>query len=191
MNGLDYQHLLHFWMVAREGGLVPAGERLRPSHPTLDVVIADTPVPPSSSMRGHGHQLGSCGVGLFAVAKLAAAHRATFPRSLDGAPFLLPAESLGPRRALDAWFDRHGIRPHVVAESEDSALMKVCGADGVGIFPAHEAVRRDVEGRYGVVRLGVVEGVVERFYAISVDRRLKHPAVLAISRAAHEEVLAP
>jgi LysR family transcriptional activator of nhaA len=156
----------------------------------LDIVIADSPVPSGSVIRAHNHLLGECGVCLFATASLAAAYRAGFPGSLDGAPLLLPAEGLTLRRSLNQWFEARGIRPRIVAEFEDSALMKVFGADGVGIFPAPAAVERDVSAQYGALNLGQAEGVVERFYAISVERRLKNPAVIAISRAAQQEVFA-
>lgn len=300
MDTLNYKHLLYFWVVAREGGLVPAGKVLRLSHPTLsaqihaleaqlgeklftragrklaltevgrialryadeifglgrelvdavqgrgggkplrldvgavdelpklmvrrllqpalglsepvrlachegsleqlladlsrhalDVVLADSPVPPGAAVRAHHHLLGECGVCWFAAPPLARALRKGFPASLEGAPFLLPAESVTLRRSLDQWFARRGLRPRVAAEFQDTALLEVFGADGVGVFAAPAAVERDLEARYGVERLGAADGVSERFYAISVERRLEHPAVVAISRAAHEEVFAP
>jgi LysR family transcriptional regulator, transcriptional activator of nhaA len=297
MNPLNYHHLLYFWVVAREGGLVPAARSLHLSHPTLsaqvhalehrlgeklfskigrklvltevgqvtfryadeifglgqelldtiqgkstgkpvrlevgivdvlpkllvsrllrpalalpqpvrlvchegefnkllgdlaqhtlDIVVADSPVPSGSAIRAHTHVLGESGVALFAAPALARSHRRGFPRSLDGAPVLLPTGNLTLRRSLDQWFDRHGIRPHVVAECEDSALLKVFGADGLGIFPASESVASDVVSHYDVERLGNVDGVTERFYAISVERRIKNAAVLAISTAAQQEL---
>jgi len=103
---------------------------------------------------------------------------------------LLPAESLSVRRSLNQWFDRHGVRPRIVAEFEDSALLKAFGADGLGLFPAPVVVAKEVEAQHEAQLLGVAEGVVERFYAISVERRLVNPAVLAITRAAHEDLFA-
>jgi LysR family transcriptional activator of nhaA len=300
MNWLNYQHLFYFWVVAKEGGLVPAGKVLRLSHPTLsaqihaledrlgeklfsrlgrkrvltdagqlalryaeeifglgnelvdavrgrtsgrlrrldvgivdvlpkllvrsllqpalglaepvrlvchegrfdrllanlaehtlDIVLADSPVPSGSAVRAHNHLLGECGVGLFATPSLARAYGAGFPASLDGAPFLLPAEGLTLRRSLNLWLDRHHIAPRVIAEFEDSALLKVFGGDGVGVFPAALAVADDLEARYGVEPLGPAEGISERVYAISAERRLVHPAVLAIVHAARREILAP
>jgi LysR family transcriptional regulator, transcriptional activator of nhaA len=157
----------------------------------LDIVIADSPVPSGSAVRAHHHLLGESAVGLFAAGALAKAYRTDFPACLDGAPMLLPTETLTLRRSLNAWFDRHHIRPRIVAEFDDSALLKVFGADGVGVFPAPDAVADEIEGAYQSERLGRAEGVVERFYAISAERRIKHPAVMAITEAAQNEVFKP
>lgn len=298
MEWVNYHHLLYFWVVAREGGLVPAGKVLRLSHPTLsaqihalegqlgeklftkvgrkleltemggvvyryaeeifslgremvdtvkgratgkplrlnvgvsdvvpklvvrrllepalrmdqpvrlvcyedsyeklladlalhtlDIVISDAPVPPRSGVRAFNHLLGECGVSFFGTKALAAAYRRGFPRSLDGAPFLLPLEQLTLRRALNQWFDANGIKPRVVAEFEDSALLKVFGADGIGVFPSASAVEGEVAAQYGVELIGRAETVRERFYAISIERRLKNPAVVAISNAARQLLL--
>jgi LysR family transcriptional activator of nhaA len=295
MDWLNYHHLLYFWTVAREGGLVPAGKVLHLSHPTLsaqiraleerlgeqlfsragrklaltemgrvvfryadeiftlgremvdavkdrttgqplrldvgvvdavpklvvrrllepalalpepvrlvcregayerllgdlsmhalDVVLSDTPVPPGSSLRAFTHLLGESGVSLFARKPLAARHRRGFPGSLRGAPMLLPMEHLAMRRALNPWLDRQGIRPRVVAEFEDSALLEAFGADGAGIFPAPTVVEAQVIARYGVRLVGRLDEVRVRYYAISVERRLKHPAVVAVSDAARQ-----
>jgi LysR family transcriptional activator of nhaA len=150
----------------------------------LDVVISDAPVGPNVRVRAFHHLLVECGVVLFASTKLAAAHRRRFPRSLDGAPFVLPAETTALRRSLESWFESSGIRPRVIAEFEDSALLKVFGEAGHGIFPVPEVIADEVR-RSGAVRMiGHVDGVRERFYAITVERRLKHPAVIAIGEAA-------
>ena len=151
---------------------------------TLDIVISDAPIPPGSNVRAFNHLLGESGVSLFGTKSLVARYQRGFPKSLDGAPFLLPLENLTLRRAFNQWFDRHAIKPRVVAEFEDSALLKVFGGDGVGLFPAPTVVEREVLAQYGVVLLGRVDEVYERFYAISVERRLKNPAVVAISDAA-------
>jgi len=299
MEWLNYHHLLYFWTVAREGGLVPAGNVLRLSHSTisaqihaledqlgeklfakvgrrltltdtgkvvyryadeifglgremvdtvrgratgkplrldvgvvdvvpklvvrrlvepalrleepvhlvchedkyeklladlslhtLDIVIADAPVPTGSSIRAFTHLLGQCGVTFCGTPSLVATYRRGFPRSLDGAPMLLPLENLTLRRSLNQWFDRHGIRPRVVAEFQDRALLKVFGADGLGIFPVPTAVEKEVMAQYGVRRLGRTGEIRERFYAISVARRLKNPAVVAISDAARQRLFA-
>jgi LysR family transcriptional activator of nhaA len=103
---------------------------------------------------------------------------------------LLPLEQLTLRRALNQWFDRQGIKPKIVAEFEDSALLKVFGADGLGIFVAPSVVEREVSETYAATVLGRAEAVRERFYAISGERRIKHPAVAAICDTAREELFA-
>ena len=175
-------------LVCREGSfdrlLAELGQH------ALDIVIADSPVPSGSAVRAHNHLLGESGIGFFGSAALVAPRRKGYPGSLDGAPVLLPAENLSVRRSLNQWFDRHGVRPRIVAEFEDSALLKAFGADGLGLFPAPVVVAKQVEAQHETQLLGVAEGVVERFYAISIERRLVNPAVLAITRAAHEDLFA-
>ncbi len=156
----------------------------------LDLVLADSPVPSGSAVRAHHHLLGESTVGFFATPALARAYHAGFPRSLDGAPMLLPSEGLNLRRSLNLWFDKHGIRPRILAELDDSALLKEFGADGIGIFPAPEVVANEIRVQYRVTHLGQAEGVLERLYAISAERRLKHPAVVAVSQAAAYELFA-
>jgi LysR family transcriptional activator of nhaA len=299
LDWINYHHLLYFWVVAREGGLVPAGKVLRLSHPTLstqihalednlgeklftkvgrklaltdvgrivfryadeifklgremvdtvkgrstgqplrldvgvvdavpklvvrrilqpalslpdrvklvcyedsyeklladlalhalDIVIADSPVPSGSTVRAFHHLLGETGVSFFGVESLAKRYKRGFPRSLDGAPMVLPFESSTLRRMLNQWFDRHGLEVRVVAEFEDSALLKVFGGDGVGIFTAPTVVEKEVCRQYGVFVLGRAPEVKERFYAVSVERRLKNPAVVAISDVARHELFA-
>ncbi len=299
MEWINYHHLLYFWVVAREGGLVPAGKVLRLSHPTLStqirtlesslgeklfakqgrrlvlteagqvafryadeifglgremvdtlrgrasgqplrlhvgitdvvpklvvrrmlrpalsleepvrlichedthdklladlalhtlhLVIADAPVPAGSAVRAFNHLLGESGVSFFGSAALARRFRRGFPESLDGAPLLLPLENLTLRRSLNQWFARHDIQPHVVAEFEDSALFKVFGADGVGMFAAPTAVEREVIRQYGVKLVGRARSVRERFYAITLERKITHPAVLAISESARHDLFA-
>lgn len=158
---------------------------------TLDVVIADAPVPPGSRVRAFHHLLGETGVSLFGTAPLVATHRRGFPASLDGAPMLLPLEGGPLRRSLNQFFDRHDVKPRVVAELEDSALLKVVGADGLGLFPAPSVLEKEVVRQYGVQLLGRVDDVRERFYAITAERRLKNPAVVAISEAARHELFVP
>lgn len=155
---------------------------------TLDIVISDTPVPSGSSIRAYSHLLGETGVRFFGAPALAARFRGGFPGSLDGAPMVLPLENLALRRMLNQWFDRHGIRPRVVAECEDSALLKQLGADGAGVFVAPAVIEREVARQYGVETIGHTDEVRERFYAISAERRLKHPAVLAITKTARHDV---
>ena len=157
---------------------------------TLDVVISDAPVPPGSSIRAFNHLLGETSVTFFGTPDLAKQYKRGYPGSLDGAPMLLPLEELILRRALNQWFDRIGVKPRVVAEFADSALLKVFGADGIGIFPAPSVMEAEVCRQYGVVVIGSVPEVRERFYAISVERKLKNPAVVAISEAARHQLFA-
>jgi len=157
---------------------------------TLDVVLADAPVAPGAKIRAFSHLLGECGVSFFARPKLVAAYRRGFPRSLDGAPFLLPAENTALRRSLDQWFDAQGIRPLIRGEFADPALIKVFGQYGAGILAVRMAVERETREHYKVQLLGRVEAIRERFYAISLERKLKHPAVVAITAAAREKLFA-
>jgi LysR family transcriptional regulator, transcriptional activator of nhaA len=154
----------------------------------LDLVLSDTPLTPSSAVRAFHHVLGECGVTLCATRELAARHRKGFPRSLAGAPMLLPVEGSSLRRALEQYFDQHGLRPRIVGEFEDSALLGVFGQDGLGLFPVPTAVEADVRKQYEVEVVGRLPEVRERFYAISVERRLKNPAVLAICELARTRV---
>ncbi len=154
----------------------------------LDVVLADAPVGPTVRVRAYNHLLGECSVSVFGAGRLARAYRRGFPRSLDGAPFLLPRQHSALRLGLDDWFDREGVRPHIVGEFDDSALMKAVGQAGVGLFPAPSPIAREVCRQFGVRSLGTIESVRQRFYAITVDRKLKHPAVIAICETARREL---
>jgi LysR family transcriptional activator of nhaA len=156
----------------------------------LDVVLADAPVHPTSKIRAFNHLLGECGVSLWGTAKLAAAYRRGFPASLNGAPFLLPAENTVLRRSLEQWFDANGIRPLVRGEFSDSALLKEFGQHGAGVFAVRTAVERQTRRQFHVHLVGRVSSIRERFYAISVERKLKHPAVVAITEAAREKLFA-
>ncbi len=156
----------------------------------LDVVLSEAPIPPSIPVKAYSHLLGTCAVTLFAAPQLAARYRRNFPASLDGAPFLLPMEGLSLRRPLDQWFDSENIRPKVVAEFKDRALMTTFGQAGAGIFAAPSAIEKEVRTHYRVVAIGQVESITERFYAISIERRLKHPAGVTISAAAREKLFA-
>jgi LysR family transcriptional activator of nhaA len=175
-------------IVCREGPMDRLAGELA-TH-ALDLVIADSPITPVLKVKAYNHALGDTGVTLMAAPKLAAQVRTRFPRGLDGAPFLLPTETKTLRRSLDLWFDREGVRPRVIGEFDDSALLKTFGQGGAGVFAVPAAVETEVTKQYGVAVVGRLDGVRERYYAISVERRLKHPAVVAISESAHE-MLAP
>ncbi len=299
MDWLNYHHLLYFWMVAREGGLAPAGQMLRLAPPTLsaqinqledalgvalfeqrgrklaltetgrvayryageifglgaelrevlrgklapgplrltvgisdvvpkllvrrmlepalrlpgtvtlvcredrfdrlladlaahevDVVITDAPLPPGGPVRAYNHPLGESPVTALAPRALAPRLRRRFPTSLDGAPMLLPVDGSALRRSLNAWFAGHRITPRVVAEAEDSALLQEFAADGMGVVFVPTVIARLVARRYQLSAIGEVEGGRERFYAISIERKLVHPGVLAIRDAARHDLFA-
>lgn len=154
----------------------------------LDVVIADQPVPPSVRVRAFSHLLGECGVAVFGTPALVEPLRAGFPASLGSAPLLLPMAHASLRRSLDAFFERESIRPRLVGEFEDSALLKTFGGKGLGLFVAPEAISREVQQQFGVQRLGSLPGIKERYYAITVERKLRHPAVVRLSAAARQEL---
>lgn len=156
----------------------------------LDVVLADAPVPPGSSIKAFNHLLGECGITFCAAPALAKQVRRNFPRSLDGQPFLMPTDATTLHRSLEQWFEAEGIRPRVVAEFEDSALLNVFGQDGFGVFASPDVVETDVIKQYGVQVVGRNPAIKESFYAISVERRLKNPAVVAISALAREKLFA-
>lgn len=154
----------------------------------LDLVLADSPLPPSSHVRAFNHVLGECGVTICGTKELTALYRKGFPRSLDGAPILLSTQGSSQRRALDQYFDEHGLRPRIAGEFEDSALLKVFGQEGLGLIPVPSAIEDDVRRQHDVEVVGRLPEVRERFYALSVERRLKNPAVLAICEVARKRV---
>lgn len=157
----------------------------------IDVVLSDAPASASAAVKAFSHLLGECAVTFHAAPKLATSLRRGFPRSLDGAPVLLPAEGSTLRRSLDQWFEAVGVRPRVVAECQDSALLKVLGQDGFGAFPAPAVVDDEVRRRFGVRALGVAGEVRERFYAVSLQRRVRNPAVAAICEQARNVTFGP
>ncbi len=156
----------------------------------IDVVISDAPAESGSSVKAYNHLLGTCEIAFFGASRFAAL-RAGFPRSLDNAPMLLPLEGSTLRRALNIWFAANEIRPRVVGEFEDSALLKVIAQDGTGVFAAPAVVELEVEKQYRVRVLGRVPQVREQFYAISNERRVKDPAIQAIFSAAREDLFVP
>jgi len=156
----------------------------------LDLVLADRPIPPTISTRGFSHKLGECAVSFFATEKLKKKLKGDFPRCLDGAPILLPSSGTQLRSGIDQWLDKQRIHPRVVAEFDDSALMKVFGREGAGIFIAPAVIEAEVEWQYQVTAIGQIDEVNERFYAISVERRVTHPVVSAVVEAARESLFA-
>lgn len=154
----------------------------------IDIVLSDAPWTPRSGARAYNHLLGESGVELFGTPALAERHPDPFPGGLNGAPLLLPSPGNALRRSLDAWFERNAVVPVIVGEFDDTALLETFGAQGLGFFAAPAAISQEVARTYGVRSLGSLDGVRERTYAVSAERKLVHPAVLAILRAAKEEI---
>lgn len=154
----------------------------------LDVVLTDFAIPPTVNVRAFSHLLGECGTSFFAPAQVAARLRTKFPKSLDGAPMLLPHENSNIRRGLEAWFESNGIHPEIVGEFEDTALMNVFGQSGSGIFAGPQAIEKEVTEQYRVKVVGRTDAVRQSFYVISTERRLKNPAVLALTNTARAKL---
>jgi LysR family transcriptional activator of nhaA len=154
----------------------------------VDLVLADSPISPALNIRAYNHLLGESGISFFATPKKARKYTGRFPRTLNGAPMLMPTASSALRRMLEQWFERQDIKPLVVAEFEDRALMKAFGEADAGIFTSPTAVEHDVVAKYGVRVIGRTDTIKERFYAISAERRIKHPAVSAITETARSEL---
>ena len=155
---------------------------------SLDLVLADAPAGPGLAVRLFSHALGECGTTFFAAPPQAARLRRRFPRSLDGAPFVLPGGGSMLRRALEQWFQAQDLRPKIVGDVDDSALLKMFGEMGVGAFAAPSVVEQEIRQRYRVQVIGRVDDIRQRFYAISAERRLRHPAVVAICEGARKDI---
>jgi LysR family transcriptional activator of nhaA len=150
----------------------------------LDVVLSDHPIPTGLSVRAYNHLLGESEISFFAPADDAARYRAAFPRSLDQAPMLLPHNTSALRRRLDDWFESEGLRPNIIAEFDDSALMKAFASAGAGIFPGPTALGKTLADMYRVESIGTVPELLESYYAISPERKISHPAVARILETA-------
>jgi len=154
----------------------------------IDLVLADRAMPAEASVKGYSHKLGECGITFLATPELAARYGGNFPDVLNGAPLLVPSEDAAVRGRLMRWLGTHRIQPRIVGEFDDSALMKAFGGGGIGIFIVPTAIAAEVEQHYGVEVLGQTDEVVEQFFAISVQRRLTHPAVVAVSDTARQKL---
>jgi len=150
----------------------------------LDMVLADRPLPSSMDIKGYSHPLGECGIAFLAAPAIAGTLGPDFPANLDGAPLLIPGEDSALHTPLLRWLERRGIQPTIVGEFDDSALMSAFGQAGAGVFPVPLTTAQEVMRQYQVVELGQTLDIRERFFAISVERRLSHPAVVAVSEAA-------
>lgn len=155
----------------------------------FDLIIADTPAPPNSKAQIYSHLLGESGVTMFATAKLAAQYRRGFPQSLQGAPVLLPTSDAMLRQLLDPWLAHRELSLNIVGEFDDGMTLKAFGQDGYGIFPGATAIEKEICRQYRVQVVGQLESLKQHFYAITVQRRLTHPAVLAIVQAARRDLL--
>ncbi|MFP5418190.1 MAG: transcriptional activator NhaR [Gammaproteobacteria bacterium] len=169
-------------LVCREDRLEQLAAEL--SIHRLDMVLADRPLPASMDIKGYSHPLGECGVVFLAARSLAADRATNFPDCLHGAPLLIPGADSALRVPLLRWLERRGLQPTIVGEFDDSALMSAFGQAGAGIFPVPLTTAQAVMRQYDVVEVGQTLDIRERFFIISVERRLRHPAVLAVSEAA-------
>jgi len=154
----------------------------------VDVVLADGPAGSGVPVRAFSHPLGECGTSFFAAPKLASSIKRRFPRSLDGVPFLLPGAPSTVRRSLEQWLISQDVHPAMVAEFDDSALTKAFGMAGLGVFAAPTVIESEVLQQYAVRVIGRSEEVRQQFYALSVERKIKHPAVVAISKSARQDI---
>jgi LysR family transcriptional activator of nhaA len=152
----------------------------------LEVVIADRPVPSGSAIKAYNHVLGTTPMGLFAAPSLANRVRPGFPSSLEGAPLLVPGRDSVVYEQLRQWLESHRLAVRIVGEFDDGGLMKTFGASGIGAFPAPLTLRSEIERLYGVELVGVLEGVTERYYAISTERRATDPQVVRLLALADE-----
>ena len=154
----------------------------------LDVILTDTPLRSELSIKAYNHLLGECGVSFFGAPDLVDQLSGKFPYSLNNAQMLFPMALSTLRGLLDQWLEKMKIRPLIVGEFDDSALLKVFGQAGDGIFVAPTVIEKEVAQQYHVKIIGRTQAIKERFYAISVERIIKHPAVAAISEAAQQKL---
>ncbi len=154
----------------------------------LDLILSDRPLPPGLHVKAYNHVLGNSTISFFAERKLAKSFRKNFPTSLDNAPMLMPVKTNVLRRSLEDWFDQQEIDLNIISEFDDSALLKAFGSAGVGVFPAPTAISEHVEHMYNASLIGTVDELNESYYAISPERKLKHPGVMCITETAREEL---
>jgi LysR family transcriptional regulator, transcriptional activator of nhaA len=174
----------HMRIVCHEGNLESLVGSL--SVHRLDIVLSDTPLNPTFKVRAYSHLLGESGVEFMGTSELVTPLRKNWPHSLESVPLLLPMSNSVLRRSLDMWFEDHRIRPMIRGEFEDSAMIKIAAQTGAGLMVVPSIISQEVASMYRLVSLHQIDGIVERFYAISVERKLKHPAVVAISELAKQ-----
>lgn len=154
----------------------------------LDLVISDSPMPSHLDIKGYSQKLGECGISFFATTELAQRYGKDFPHCLHGAPLLIPGQETVVRSRLQRWFAEQQIQPRIVGEFDDSALMQAFGQSGSGIFIGPSVIADEVRRQYGVELIGQTDAVTESFYAISVERKVKHPGIVAITEGARREL---
>lgn len=157
----------------------------------LHLVLSDQPPPEGLSSKAFGHILGETEIVIYGTRALARKYRAGFPKCLASAPMLLPSPGTSLRRLLERWFTEKEVHVQVEGEFDDAAMMRVFGVKGRGLFPVRAALAAEVEDAHGVVPIGTVDGVRERYYAISAERRARHPAMVALLAGARERLLTP
>ncbi len=155
----------------------------------LDLVMADEPMSRQFSVRAFNHALGSTAMSFFAAPALARTLKGRFPHVLDGAPMLIQGSSSAMRRKLELWLEQQGVRPQPVGEFDDAALMKAFGREGRGVFMSPTVLEAETCEQYAVKVLGRSEELVEEFYAVSAERRIRHPCVAAVTTAARAQLL--
>lgn len=173
-------------LICREGRLSPLLAELAIHR--LDMIIADRAMPAHLNVRGYNHLLGESGLSVFGTRSLAKKLHGKFPASLNKAPFLLPGEDVAIRSKLIQWFEDNELRPHIIGEFDDSAMMKAFGQAGAGLFVAPTAIFKHVCEQYKVAEIGRIDSVVEQLFAITTERRITHHAIIAISKAAQKNV---
>jgi LysR family transcriptional activator of nhaA len=173
-------------LICREGRL--AGLLADLAVHRLDIVIADRPMPTEFKVRGYNHLLGASDLTVFGAPAMVNSLSGAFPSLLHNAPFLMPGEGVAVRPRLAQWLEDQDLHPHIVGEFDDSALLKAFGQGGAGLFVAPTAIADHVCKQYAVRAVGRIETVVEQLYAITTERRLKHPATVAMSRAAQDDL---
>ena len=154
----------------------------------MDLVISDQAMPSGINVKAYAHRLGSSGISFFVREEDTTRYATNFPKNLNGAPLLLPSDSSKVRRELDEWLKRNELTPNVIAEFDDSALLKALGEAGAGVFPAPTAIENEIQRMYRATVIGRTADIREKFYAITPERRLKHPAVIAITDQAREKL---
>lgn len=154
----------------------------------LDIVISDRPIPTGLNVKAYNHALGNSSISFFCAEKNAHKYNGNFPDILDAVPMLMPFSSNPLRRQLEDWFSEQKISPLIIAEFDDSALLKAFGAAGKGLFPAPTSISDEIEHMYHAVNIGTIPDLSENYFAISPERKVRHPAVLLITESARQHL---